>query len=127
MEGDRDRERRRDRTAAETSTWCTLFGEGSVKVPPLLFPYDIVGCRWASLKLVGYRVNDRFGVVAGRALELVAAGRDLQCRRSQSKYVCLHISVLQRKVSHGTTNNLVPSGSQAVWQIVRKGYKSSQQ
>lgn len=61
LEGDRDRERLSDRTAAETSTWCTLFGEGSVKVPPLLFPYDMVsvvlGLRWALLGIAVRRME----------------------------------------------------------------------
>lgn len=67
------------------------------------------------------------GVVAGRALEVVATGRDLRYRRLQSKCVCLHISVLQSKESHGITNNLDPSGFQGIGRIVRKRYKSSQQ
>lgn len=39
FEGDRDKERLSDRTAAVTSTWCTPVGDGDgrVKVPPLLF------------------------------------------------------------------------------------------
>lgn len=46
FEGDRDKERRKDRTAAETSTWCTPLGEGRVRVPPPPFPYDIFATRW---------------------------------------------------------------------------------
>lgn len=42
LDGDRERDRRSDRTAEPTSTWWTWVGEGSVSVPPLPFEYDIV-------------------------------------------------------------------------------------
>lgn len=83
LEGDRDRERRRDRTAAETSTWWTPFGEGSVRAPPLPFPYDMV------LATVGYlegkEVRRRLGGVrggAGKALEEERASISVQGLRS---------------------------------------------
>jgi hypothetical protein len=42
LDGDRDNERRRDLTAELTSTWWTCVGDGSVRVPPPLFEYDMM-------------------------------------------------------------------------------------
>jgi hypothetical protein len=42
LDGERDRERRRDLTAEVTSTWCTCVGDGIVRVPPPLLEYDMV-------------------------------------------------------------------------------------
>ena len=41
LDGERDSDRLRERTAALTSTWCTPVGDGSVRVPPLEFEKDI--------------------------------------------------------------------------------------
>jgi hypothetical protein len=41
LDGDRDSERRRDLTAEVTSTLWTCVGDGSVRVPPLPFVYDM--------------------------------------------------------------------------------------
>jgi hypothetical protein len=45
LEGERERERRNDRTAELTSTWWTCVGEGRVSVPPLPDEYDIADTR----------------------------------------------------------------------------------
>lgn len=42
FDGERDKERRKDRTAADMSTWCTCVGDGSVSVPPHLSEYAIL-------------------------------------------------------------------------------------
>ena len=42
LEGDREMDRRRDLTAAFTSTWWTCVGEGRVKVPPPLLEYAMI-------------------------------------------------------------------------------------
>jgi hypothetical protein len=46
LEGDRESERRRDLTAEVTSTWWTCVGEGSVRVPPPPFEYDMIYVVW---------------------------------------------------------------------------------
>lgn len=87
LDGDRERERRKDRTAAETSTWCTPFGEGRVRVPPLPFPYDIVLLAADLGRVVlGACVFGLVGV-AGNALEVWGDTLSL-CSRQESGSDC---------------------------------------
>jgi hypothetical protein len=46
LDGERDIERLRDRTAACTSMWFGWVGLGNVRVPPPLLPNDIAVERW---------------------------------------------------------------------------------